>query len=712
MISFHHNTPLPQTLDTSADGYARAEACRVVLLGSADTMLVNATPLALLSSSAVNSNGTASTLTAPHGPSQQSLLRDALAGSRSITLAALQLHANGTQLGDAVEVNAALSVLLPYAAQVSSWALSNSHKSRVPSSYQAPLLLHTCKGHSGHQEAASGLASLQEAIALMQHQQAAPALHLHTLNPHVQGALYRCNRGVIIARQGPQPLTSQAAVGVSSFGAQGTNAHAMLLMPEARSLHDSHTPVHWQTRRCWVMPPVQVYHSCWVIVAPAHTPNQALLQRMANATPSRVVFATRMKHPSLAHLQTSVLTGQQHMVPNSVWLAMATSAMHVLHHDGACCLADLSLSRRPVLLQPTRPPGASNVSLNVAVDLDSGRITVTRQTVTLLTGQIVCSLEDKWHKNLLLLSTIPPPSSGAVACVAPSMLCDAILPPAVLEAGLQLVGGHLPINVDSLAVTTSQQQQQQQQVSNHVTALPLAVRWSTGNATGIRCGPLPTPVSRVSSEGTSPEPVSFAQALGSAPTPSAPDARVANRLAALQAMAPADRSRVLKSQVFFVLVLFRMDTCQLELTVLQQMMRAVYDLLGEMVHPDQPLMAAGLDSRGAMELRGALQEQLGIEVPTTMLYDAQTVSEAVDYLQHLLVGAVQQAAAAPTTAAPVAPRRAGVQLLKALRYAAQGYFFVHSCCSRHSNTPAPRPLFLIAPGIANAQAAYFAFAQV
>lgn len=68
-----------------------------------------------------------------------------------------------------------------------------------------------------------------------------------------------------------------------------------------------------------------------------------------------------------------------------------------------------------------------------------------------------------------------------------------------------------------------------------------------------------------------------------------------------------------------------------------QMMRAVYELLGEVVHPDQPLMAAGLDSRGAMELRNTLQEQLGLEVPNTMLYDAQTVGEAVAYLDRLLM---------------------------------------------------------------------------
>lgn len=241
-------------MDEAADGYARAEACRVLVLGSPDT----AKPLALLASSAVNSNGMASTLTAPHGPSQQHLLQEALAGSGTMTFAALQLHANGTQLGDAVEVNAALSVLIPFrvSAQVPLNDLLIVQHIPPCITRQAPLLLHTCKGHSGHQEAASGLASLQEALSLMHHQQAAPALHLGTLNPHMQGALGRVDGRVVIARQGPQPLTNQGGVGVSSFGAQGTNAHVMLITVPA--VHQTSTAMHWQTRRCWVLPPTQV----------------------------------------------------------------------------------------------------------------------------------------------------------------------------------------------------------------------------------------------------------------------------------------------------------------------------------------------------------------------------------------------------------------------------------------------------------------------
>lgn len=71
-------------------------------------------PLGVILSSAVNTNGRSSALTAPHGPSQQGLLRSALhsAGLEPQAVHALQMHSNGTPLGDPIEVGAATAVLL------------------------------------------------------------------------------------------------------------------------------------------------------------------------------------------------------------------------------------------------------------------------------------------------------------------------------------------------------------------------------------------------------------------------------------------------------------------------------------------------------------------------------------------------------------------------------------------------------------------------
>lgn len=74
----------------------------------------DAPALGIILSSAVNTNGRSSALTAPHGPSQQGLLRAALqsAGLQPAHVAALQMHSNGTPLGDPIEVGAAAAVLL------------------------------------------------------------------------------------------------------------------------------------------------------------------------------------------------------------------------------------------------------------------------------------------------------------------------------------------------------------------------------------------------------------------------------------------------------------------------------------------------------------------------------------------------------------------------------------------------------------------------
>ena len=85
-----------QTLDGSADGYVRGEACHSLVLtalesrsthsevahsshGGHDRMGGAASGLAvILRGSAVNQDGRSSSLTAPNGPAQQTVIRDAL----------------------------------------------------------------------------------------------------------------------------------------------------------------------------------------------------------------------------------------------------------------------------------------------------------------------------------------------------------------------------------------------------------------------------------------------------------------------------------------------------------------------------------------------------------------------------------------------------------------------------------------------------------
>ena len=90
-----------KTLDASADGYVRAEACGALMLRPFDAAPSSLLPtrgssaagapqhhnawtdgfLAVLAGSAVNQDGRSSSLTAPNGPAQQAVAKGALVAS-------------------------------------------------------------------------------------------------------------------------------------------------------------------------------------------------------------------------------------------------------------------------------------------------------------------------------------------------------------------------------------------------------------------------------------------------------------------------------------------------------------------------------------------------------------------------------------------------------------------------------------------------------
>lgn len=114
-----------KTLDASADGYMRGEACVVHLL---DAHLPSTCryPSAIVGT-AVNQDGRSSSLTAPHGPSQQALLREALtlSGAAAHDIEVLELHGTGTALGDPIEVGAAMTVLQVHQATLNTYDASH-----------------------------------------------------------------------------------------------------------------------------------------------------------------------------------------------------------------------------------------------------------------------------------------------------------------------------------------------------------------------------------------------------------------------------------------------------------------------------------------------------------------------------------------------------------------------------------------------------------
>ena len=85
-----------------------------------------------------------------------------------------------------------------------------------------PLLVGSVKTNIGHAEAAAGVAGLIKAVQMLRHQALPPTLHFRRLNPHID---LRIGGIRVPTTLTPAPID---AIGVSSFGFSGTNAHIVL----------------------------------------------------------------------------------------------------------------------------------------------------------------------------------------------------------------------------------------------------------------------------------------------------------------------------------------------------------------------------------------------------------------------------------------------------------------------------------------------------
>lgn len=197
--------------DASADGYVRSEGGAIIVLKRlSDAQKDGDRILALIRGTALNQDGRSSGLTAPHGPSQEAVVRAALedAGLTANEIAFVEAHGTGTSLGDPIEVN----------------ALGNVFAGRPA---DRPLVIGSVKANIGHAEAAAGMAGLIKAVQALRHRVLPPQLHVNTLNPMINWDRIPVRVALETTPLTPLPDTPLCC-GVSSFGFSGTNAHAIL----------------------------------------------------------------------------------------------------------------------------------------------------------------------------------------------------------------------------------------------------------------------------------------------------------------------------------------------------------------------------------------------------------------------------------------------------------------------------------------------------
>ena len=217
------------------DGYVPGEGVGAVLLKTLDDAVRDGDQVyAIIKSTSINHGGKTNGYSVPNPNAQTDLIRASLekANIDPATLGYIETHGTGTSLGDPIEITGLAKAVEGF----------TERKQFIP--------IGSVKSNIGHLESAAGIAAVTKALLQIRHKKLVPSLHADTLNPNINfkdSPFYVQTELSEWVCPGPYPRR----IGVSSFGAGGSNAH--LILEEHRGTGNAERPTSSPSNEIFVL---------------------------------------------------------------------------------------------------------------------------------------------------------------------------------------------------------------------------------------------------------------------------------------------------------------------------------------------------------------------------------------------------------------------------------------------------------------------------